>query len=89
MADDRHGPIEQRFRDQMNGAMRAIDEAMNPGLKGGAREVGLVLLVFPFGDSEGKWTNYISNGASRADMAVLFREMAARFEGAAGGEGHA
>jgi hypothetical protein len=44
------------------------------------RETGFVLLVFPFGEKEGR-ANFISNGADRKDIVTLFREMIARFEG--------
>jgi hypothetical protein len=35
--------------------------------------------VFPFGD-KGR-ANFISNGADRKDIVVLFKEIIARFEG--------
>jgi len=72
--------IEARFRADMNGIVRALDEIFNHGLKGDQREVGFVLLVFPFNDHEGR-CNFISNGADRKDIVVLFKEMIARFEG--------
>ena len=43
-----------------------------------------MLLVFPFnesGDTTGERCNFISNGADRKDIVVLFKEMIARFEG--------
>lgn len=73
-------PIEPQFIELMNGAMGALDGAFNPGLSGKDRTVGIVLLVFPFGAGDGR-CNYISNGADRKDIAVMFREQAARFEG--------
>jgi hypothetical protein len=48
-----------------------------------------VLLVFPFGDAEGNRCNFISNGADRKDIVVLFKEMIARFEGQPEMKGHA
>ena len=40
----------------------------------------VVIIARKVGDDGGR-CNFISNGADRADLAVLFREMAARFEG--------
>jgi len=45
------------------------------------RPTGFVLMVFPFGDDDFARCNYISNGAGRADIVVLMKEMIARFEG--------
>ncbi len=65
----------------MNQLARFIDQRFNGLAKGKARKTGFVLLVFPFGSAEGQRCNFISNGADRADIAVLFKEMAARFSG--------
>ena len=73
-------PIEERFREQMTGVVRALDEVFNGVTKGSAREVGFVLLVFPYGSHDGR-CNFISNGADRQDIVALFKEMLARFEG--------
>ena len=73
-------PIEPAYREQMNSVARAIDGAFNGAAKGKDRKVGFVLLVFPFEGHEGR-ANYISNGADRRDIAVLFKEQIARFEG--------
>jgi hypothetical protein len=48
--------------------------------RGKAREVGFVLLVFPFGEKEGR-CNYISNGADRRDIVTMMKEQIKRFEG--------
>jgi hypothetical protein len=74
------GPIEAQHHEQMTGVVSALDEVFNPGKRGGAREVGFVLMVFPFGDKSGR-CNYASNGADRRDIVTLMREMIARFEG--------
>ena len=75
-------PISPEYREAMNRLMGAIDAHFNPGLRcGGKRTTGIVMLVFPFGETDEKRCSYISNGMDRKDMAVLFREMAARFEG--------
>lgn len=74
------GPIEERFREQMNAAMSALDEAWNPGLKGANKKVGIIMLIFPYGESEGR-CNYISNGADRRDVVTMLKEQLRRFEG--------
>ena len=74
-----HKPIQAKFHEALNSLMASIDKQFNPA--GGPRETGIVMLVFPFGETDEKRCNYISNGMDRKDMAVLFREMAARFEG--------
>ena len=81
-AKDRLGdaPIEPEYYAQMNAVAGALDEWFNGKAKGDARQTGFVLLVFPFGDKTGR-CNFISNGADRRDIVVLFREMIARFEG--------
>ncbi len=78
-------PIEPRYIEQMNELARGIDKIFNGDKRGKDRPTGFVLLVFPF-DSEGHAPsdgrcNFISNGADRKDLVVLFREMIARFEG--------
>lgn len=78
--------IEPDHRTLMNEMMEAADEIWNKAAR--PRKVGLVFLVFPYDAPpdplpDGKpRCNYISNGADRQMMASLFREMAARFEGA-------
>ena len=64
----------------MNMLAGVLDEMFNGEAKGDVRKVGFVLLVFPFGDDTGR-CNFISNGADRKDIVVLFREMIARFDG--------
>ncbi len=73
------GPIEESLRPQMIAVARTLDELFNEGAKGREREVGFVLLVFPFGEKDGR-CNYISNGADRADIIKLLREQANRFD---------
>lgn len=73
------GPIEEKYRLIMNNLAGAVDEYLNLGRTGKDRQVGFVLLVFPYGEGEGR-CNYISNGASREDMVMLLREQANRFE---------
>ncbi len=72
-------PIEDRYRAQMNAVAKVLDETFNREAKGAARQVGFVLLVFPFGEQEGR-CNYISNGADRAEIVKLLREQANRFD---------
>jgi hypothetical protein len=64
---------------EMRAIAGAIDQVLNGDKTGGDRTTGFVLLVFPFGESEGR-CNYISNGADRGDIVRLLREQANRFE---------
>jgi hypothetical protein len=73
--------IEPQYREKMREIARILDAVFNSDAKGNERKTGFVLLLFPFGEAEEGRTNYISNGADRKDIAILFREMAARFEG--------
>jgi hypothetical protein len=73
--------IEAEYRGQMQGIADAIDKIFNGSKKHPHKQVGFVLLLFKYGEAHTGRANYISNGASRKDIAMLFREMAARFEG--------
>lgn len=73
--------IDPAYREMMNAVAESLDEVFNGSARGKDRSVGFTILVYPFGTSDQARCNYISNGASRQDIAVLFREMAARFEG--------
>lgn len=75
-------PTEDRYHADMEAVARALDTVFNGAAKGGDRDTGFVLLVFPYGDTEGR-CNFISNGAAREDIVVLFKEMIRRFEGGA------
>lgn len=81
-------PIEEQHVEQMNRVAAALDRVFNGEDRGDDRKTGFVLLLFPFGDTEGR-CNFISNGADRADLVVLFKEMIARFEGQPGVRGTA
>jgi hypothetical protein len=74
------GPIQEEYHALMEGIAMALDTAFNGDAKKGDRKTGFVLLVFPFGNTEGR-CNFISNGANRQDIVALFKEMIARFEG--------
>jgi hypothetical protein len=73
-------PIESQYHALMNGVARELDRIFNGDDHGADRETGFVLLVFPLGDTGGR-CNFISNGADRKDIVVLFKEMITRFEG--------
>ena len=73
-------PIEERFREKMVAVAQALDELFNGEVKGPARKTGFVLLVFPFGETEGR-CNYVSNGADRRDIVTMMKEQIKRFEG--------
>jgi hypothetical protein len=72
----------------LNGVAKALDGTFNGNARGADREVGFVLLVFPFGEKAGR-CNYISNGADRRDIITLFKEQIKRFEGQPDMTGHA
>jgi hypothetical protein len=78
-------PIEPQYIEMMNKIAKGLDKIFNGDKKGNDRPTGFVLLVFPF-DQEGHAPkdgrcNFISNGADRKDLVVLFKEMISRFEG--------
>ena len=76
------GPIEVKFEDLMNSVAFALDQILNGNdvmQNPSKRRNGFVLLVFPFGEKQGR-CNYISNGADRDDIIKLFREQIKRFE---------
>ena len=84
MVDSEHtlgdAPIEPEYEEYMQVIAATLDDFLNEGKKGQARKTGFVVLLFPFGDVDGR-CNFISNGADRRDIVVLFKEMVARFEG--------
>lgn len=81
-------PIEEAYREQMKAIATALDQTLNPetfqprarGIDPAKRKVGFVVLVFEYGEKEGR-CNYISNGADRKDIVTLFKEQIRRFEG--------
>jgi hypothetical protein len=73
-------PIQPEYVQMMNAMATALNEMFNGPAKGKDRKTGFVLMVFPFGEKEGR-CNYISNGADRKDVVTLMKEMIARFEG--------
>lgn len=88
MADFGDAPIEPKYVQQMKLVVEVLDELFNGDKRGADRETGFVLMVFPFGEKEGR-CNYISNGADRQDVVVLLKEQIARFEGQAEATGSA
>jgi hypothetical protein len=70
-------PIEAAYEHTMREVAAAIDNVLNGGVR--PRQTGFVLLVFPFGEQDGR-CNYISNGADRRDVVKLLKEQAMRFE---------
>jgi|SRR5579863_4985131 len=75
-----NAPIEEAYHIKMTAVMKAIDGFFNGDKLGPDREIGIVLLVFPYGDKSGR-ANFMSNGADRHDLVVLMKELIARFEG--------
>lgn len=80
-------PIEPAYREQMQNIARGLDEVFNGDAKGHDRKIGFVLLLFEFGEQEGR-CNYISNGADRRDVVTLMKEQIKRFEGQPDLKGH-
>lgn len=75
MAD---APIQQQYREMMNGLAEGIDDVLNGNTK--PKKIGFALFMFEFGHIEANRVNYISNGP-REDMLVAVREWLARAEG--------
>lgn len=73
-------PIESKFSATMIAFMKTFDQIFNPGLKAPDKKVGVIMLTFEYGEKEGR-CNYISNGANRQDVVVMFKEQIKRFEG--------
>lgn len=77
----KHGRIQPDVRQKMNDLAGKLDEMFNGPLKGTKRKWGFALLIFPFGDNEGKEKrmNYIGN-SNRAQMLVALKELVKRWE---------
>lgn len=73
-------PIQPEYVQKMHAVAQALDALFNGDAKGPARQTGFVVLVFPFGEAEGR-CNYISNGADRRDIVTMMKEQIKRFEG--------
>ena len=73
-------PVQAEYHEKMTAIMQALDEFLNDGAKAPNKKVGLVVMMFPYGDTTGR-CNYMSNGADRRDVVTLMKEMIARFEG--------
>lgn len=82
------GPVEDEYRAKMTAIVQSLDEVFNGTAKRGERQTGFILLVFPYGEKEGR-CNYMSNGANREDVKVMLRGQLARFEGLPMTEGKA
>ncbi len=72
----------------MTALVQSLDEVFNGQVGGPGRKTGFILLVFPFGETEGR-CNYVSNGANREDVIVMLKEQIKRFEGQPDVKGHA
>ena len=74
-------PVDEQYHAQMTAIMQTLDELLNgPKGPGYVKRNGIVIMMFPFENFDGR-CNYMSNGADRADIVTLMREMIARFEG--------
>jgi len=74
-------PVEAAYHDKMTAIMSALDDFINDGAKAPNKKVGIVVMMFPYGDTATGRCNYMSNGADRRDIVTLMKEMIARFEG--------
>lgn len=74
------GPVDEKYYEQMTAIMATLDEFLNGDAKGPDKPTGIVVLMFPYGNTTGR-CNFMSNGASRKNLVVLMKEMIARFEG--------
>jgi hypothetical protein len=72
-------PIDPAFRETINKLAGGLDTIFNGNAKGEDREIGFILIVFPFEAHEGR-ANYISN-ANREDVVAMLKHQIARFEG--------
>ena len=73
-------PVQAEYHEKMTAIMQALDEFLNDGAKAPNKKTGIVVMMFPYGDTTGR-CNYMSNGADRRDVVTLMKEMIARFEG--------
>jgi hypothetical protein len=73
-------PIEPQYKNNMVQIASTLDRVFNGDDRSQGRKTGFILLVFPFGGSDGR-VNYISNGADRKDVITMLKEQIARFEG--------
>ena len=89
MSAEPHDDIEEVYRAKMQGVAEAIDVTFNGQVAAPNKQIGFVLLLFPYGEPQASRLNYISNGPNRADIAMMFREMAAKFDGQPQVTGHA
>ena len=82
-----HGPIEDRYVDQMRALAQVLDEILNgEGCKPEDRKTGFFLTIFAFG--EPSRFNYISN-ADKLDVRAMLKEITARIEARMAREGRA
>lgn len=72
-------PVEKEFIERMKAVAIGIDQYLNaPGVP---KEIGFVVLMFKFGETQGGRMNYMSN-ANRADVINALTEQLAYFKGA-------
>lgn len=69
-----------KLAEAMVAVMAGVDHVFNGDAKGADKKVGVVMLVFPYGDQTGR-CNFMSNGADRQDIVTLMKEMIRKFEG--------
>lgn len=77
-----HGPIDARYRAQMNAIAEGLDEILNgKDYRKTGRKLGFALLIYPFGETPSQERiNYIGNG-QREEVLTALKELVARWEG--------
>ena len=60
-------PIQKEYRDQMIAVAKTLDEFFNGSARGSDRKVGFIVLVFEYGDQEGRWSDELPLKAKGAD----------------------
>jgi hypothetical protein len=69
----------ETFRKQLETIALGVDEQLNAGAKGEARQFGFVMLVFPMNVRDGEVT-YLSNNVRRKHVLDLLKEQVIRLE---------
>jgi hypothetical protein len=72
-----NAPIQPEYIEKMNNMAAMIDRYFNGKKTGMEREVGFVMMIFPFDDRSGR-CNYVSN-ADKADVIRMMKYQIKKF----------
>ena len=73
----------KRTAEYMGDLAKALDEILNPGMKGAQRKVGFAVLLYDFDTGpNANNVNYVGNG-DRKDVRAAMKEVIARWDGQA------